>query len=152
MKWGQRREKVTRIEHRKENFHFDDFDSGVFLQHPKRSDLFTPQKTHFLWLHNKEPWGELIYPRSPGGTECVCACGDSGCVFNASLLGGSGMQFVSGSGHIQYRGITPGSSEEMRSLSSSSCYVSLWWIKQITRPKSQPRCNVCLALLGGKKS
>lgn len=41
------------------------------------------------------------------------------CVFNASLRGGMGMQPVSGSGHIQYTGITPGSSEEMRTLALS---------------------------------
>lgn len=49
----------------------------------------------------------------------MSACGDGGCVFNASLLGGMGMRLLSGSGHIQYRGITPGSSEEMRTLSLS---------------------------------
>lgn len=36
------------------------------------------------------------------------------CVFNASVRGGTGLQPVSGSGHVQYGGITPGSSEEMR--------------------------------------
>lgn len=120
----------------------------------KRSILFTSQTTatHFQWLQNKEPWGELIYPQSPGGNECVSACGDGSCVFNASLLGGMGMRLLSGSGHIQYRGITPGSSEEMRTLSFPSHSVSLWWIKQITLPKCLSRCNACLTLLGGRKS
>lgn len=127
------------------SIHFDDFDSRVFRQHLKRSILFTSQTTatHFQWLQNKEPWGELIYPQSPGGNECVCACGDSGCVFNASLLGGMGMRLVSGSGHIQYRGITPGSSEEMKTLSPSLSPPrsgSLRWIKQITQPKCLSHC------------
>jgi len=62
--------------------------------------------------------GGLIFPQFLGGSECVSACGNSGCVFNASLLGGMGIGLLSGSGHIQYRGITPGSSEEMRTRSS----------------------------------
>lgn len=75
--------------------------------------------------------GELIYPQCPGGYERTGACGDSGGVFNASLLGGMGVQLLSGSGHIQYRGITPGSSREMKnslSLSLSRLFfpVSLW--------------------------
>lgn len=63
--------------------------------------------------------GELIYP--PVETECMRAAsvGTVPCVFNASLRGGMGMQPVSGSGHIQYAGITPGSSEEMRTLALS---------------------------------
>lgn len=113
------------------------FSPSSFQRRLKRSILFTSQTTaaHFQWLQNKEPWGELIYPQSPGGNECVSACGDGSCVFNASLLGGMGMRLLSGSGHIQYRGITPGSSEEMRTLSFPSRSVSLWWIKQITLPK-----------------
>lgn len=77
--------------------------------------------------------GELIYPQSPSPSlveiECARACGDSGCVFNASPRGGMGMQPVSGSGHIQYRGITPGSSEEMRTHSL---------------PLPHPRLRVCV--------
>lgn len=146
------------------SIHFDDFNSGGFFpssfqRRLKRSILFTLQTTatHFQWLQNKEPWGELIYPQSPGGNECVSACGDGSCVFNASLLGGMGMRLLSGSGHIQYRGITPGSSEEMRTLSFPSRSVSLWWIKQITLPKKIKKnvclaCNACLSLLGGRKS
>lgn len=93
-----------------------------------------------------------IYPQSPAGNESVCACRDGSCVFNASLLGGMGMRLLSGSGHIQYRGITPGSSEEMRILSSPLSSVSLRWIKQIRHPKCLPGCNVCLSLLAGRKS
>lgn len=57
----------------------------------------------------------------PVEMECVRAAsvGTVACVFNASLRGGMGMQPVSGSGHIQYAGITPGSSEEMRTLALS---------------------------------
>lgn len=41
-----------------------------------------------------------------------------------------GMLLLSGSGHMQYRGITPGSSDEMRILSfHRSLLVSLWRIK-----------------------
>lgn len=69
--------------------------------------------------------GELIYPQSPGGHERTSACGDSGGVFNASLLGGMGVQLLSGSGHIQYRGITPGSSREMKNSLSLGKTASL---------------------------
>lgn len=79
---------------------------------------------HFQRLRHEDPWVEPIYPQSPGGNERTSACGDSGDVFNASLLGGMGMQLLSGSGHIQYRGITPGSSEEMKNSRLFS--VSLW--------------------------
>lgn len=96
-----------------------------------------------------DPWGELINPQSPGGNECVSACGDSGCVFNASRLGGMGIQFLSGSGHIQYRGITPGSSEEMRAFSLFPSHSAMDKTNHTT--KIQTRCNVCLTLLGGRE-
>lgn len=82
-----------------------------------------------------EPWGWTHLPTIPCPPpslveiECARACGDSGCVFNASLRGGMGMRPVSGSGHIQYRGITPGSSEEMRTHSL---------------PLPHPRLRVCV--------
>lgn len=87
----------------------------------RRSILFTSQTTsaHFPVTTEQRAVGGTHLPTIPWW-ECVRACGDGGCVFNASLRGSAGMQLLSGSGHVQYRGITPGSSEEMRTLAFPS--------------------------------
>lgn len=83
-------------------------------------------------------------PPPPVEMECVRAAsvGTLACVFNASLRGGMGMQPVSGSGHIQYAGITPGSSEEMRTSALSLASRAMDKIKkQKNKNKKWPEQN-----------
>lgn len=77
----------------------------------------------------------------------MSACGDGSCVFNASLLGGMGMRLLSGSGHIQYRGITPGSSEEMRTLFPLSLCVSVMDKTNHATKKKKKKMSASLVML-----
>lgn len=128
------------MSHRRQIFVF-------FYVLPNPSTLFTSQTTashsQTAELRAARVNSSTHNPPGGNGVRAHAPVGTMACVFNASLRGGMGMQPVSGSGHIQYGGITPGSSEEMRTPALSLHVPRRDWKQNRAGTKCWFRSGVC---------
>lgn len=113
-----------------------------FLSEPHNYVYLTHNSLTFSETAEMQAAGVNSSTHNPNGVRVHASEGTVAWVFNASLRGGMGTQSVSGSGHIQYGGITPGSSEEMRTLALSRTSRTVDKNK-IARAKGSSRCRVC---------